>query len=316
MQRITACFVLVLVALTAPAVNARHATGDHLVVHVEGVVSSISGDLITILEGRITIDVGAAHVTRFGERGERREAEISLGDRIVATSFDSATTGTLLAHIVVIITPPDGRLVGTVQRIDSARGTLVVLGQTIEGTEKTRFESSQRGRTIASLDDLVPGDPVTVAVDVEGAALQARAVHLLPLQQERIAGVVKSIGREVWVITSRAGDTAVYVTEATRIEGEPAPGDQVEAAGTRDSAGNFVADWIRKVVREPVAHPSVVRFDGRVEAIRGDRWIVGGRDVQVQRGTTITGNPVVGDGVRVIGTQRGDLVLARSIEKL
>jgi hypothetical protein len=77
-----------------------------------------------------------------------------------------------------------------------------------------------------------------------------------------------------------------------------------------------VADWIRRIAREPVAHPQHVRFDGRVEAIRANRWIVAGREVHVGRETRISGNPGVGDGVRVIGVRRGDLIVARSIEKL
>ncbi len=282
---------------------------------VSGTVSTVSGNLITIMDGWVTIDASNA---TFGSReGLASIADVKPGSRIDAAISAAGPGGTLQASRIIILDLPDGSLAAVVDAVNTANNTLTVLGKTIQVTPATRiFGSTPNQMTLA---DIKAGDHVAVEVDATAAGLVAEVIHVMPPRPNAfVDGTVKSIGADSWTITARDGrDVTVLVNAQTKIEGSPKVGDNVHVVGMTDAAGNIVALAISlAVTRPPTPPPAMHSFEGVVKSIGPREWLVDTTRVLVSEKTEITGAPVVGDTVRVTGMKNRDgSFLAVKIEK-
>ncbi len=256
---------------------------------VSGIVSGVSGNLVSLAGGLVTIDISHANVT----------GTISAGSLIFAmlSSSNVAPGAPLPASMVAVTRIPDITLTGPVQAVDTANATLTVLGQTIHIDSNTSFG----GQNVHGLGDIVTSDLVALDAEVTTGVLTAtRVLVFAPVLRlpVLIHGTVKSIGTTSWVITDNHGkDVTVVINAQTKIIGSPKVGDTVDVLANVDSANNYVAISIIAEIPLPQLHLS-----GVVKSIGPTQWVIGpavgmGPDflVQVNAKTKIFGNPQLGD---------------------
>jgi hypothetical protein len=213
---------------------------------VSGTVSSVSGPLVFIANGLISIDTTGAKLV-----GD----DLTLGSFVIATlkSGDVAPNAPLPATLVMVVHIPQAALTGTVTSVDLAGSTFALLGRTIKVTPDTSFSGLLTLRRM-TLADLFPSMLVAVEANTGGGVLTARSVEVLtPLRiaPTRFTGFVKTIGATQWTIGlgpagSLAPDFLVKVDANTKIIGDPKVGDRVNVVGELTSTG-FTASSITKI---------------------------------------------------------------------
>ncbi len=274
---------------------------------VTGFVTTVSGNLITLLNGNVTIDVSGAMFSK--RKGAATIADVKPGLQIVALLKNpQAAPGTMLqAASVTILDVAAGSLYGPVQSVDVAGSTLTIFGALVHVTSDTRIYTFRGGRTPA-LSDIKPGDMVVTEVNVNGSALVAETIQVIPpMPNASLEGTVKSIGTTSWVITTRSGDVTVTVTAETKIDPAVKVGDKVYVIGSADPAGNMtaLAIYAARPVPPPTTTPSL---EGKVKSIGATAWVIttdDGKDVTVivTANTKIDPSVNVGDAVLVIGSK-------------
>lgn len=266
---------------------------------VSGKVTSVSGNIIALANGAVTIDAsGAKIVDDHGGAGSL--SSIAPGTTIFAVlnAVNVAPNAPLPAVTIAVHRQAEVTLTGPVQ----AKGTdtITVLGRAIKVDANTSFGG--RGRSLA---DIVVGDVVIVEANAAAGGLLATSVMTmtpLPKTPTIIHGTVKSIGADSWVITDTAGkEWTIAINAQTKIIGTPKVGDTVEILVNTDTANQYVAV---SIIKSPVVLPFIV-FSGQVKSIAATQWVVhdsrSGKDitVAVNAQTQISGSPQVNDGVIV-----------------
>ena len=213
---------------------------------VSGTVSSLSGSLVLIANGLISIDTAGAKIV-----GD----DLAVGAFVTATlkSGDVAPNAPLPATLVLVAHIPQATLSGTVTSVDIVSSKLTLLGRTINVTPDTKFSGLLTLRRM-TLADVFPSMLVAVEANVAGGALVAKSVEVLtPLRiaPARFTGFVKSIGAKEWTVGlgpagSLAPDFLVTVDALTKISGDPKVGDRVNVVGELTATG-FLASSITKV---------------------------------------------------------------------
>ena len=163
---------IVLTAVTAFAQEKRVAAGN-----ITGFVTTVSGNLVTVLNGTVAIDTKGA--TFQNRKGSATIADVRPGMQVsVGISNPGAAAGTMLQAItVVILDSPAGSLNGPVQSVDVAGSALTVFGARVQVTANTRIISSLR-KTDFTLAGIKTGDTVTVEVSITGSALIADSIFV------------------------------------------------------------------------------------------------------------------------------------------
>ena len=274
---------------------------------VTGEVTAVSGNLITLAAGLVTIDATNAKILR-GD-GEATIAAIQPGALILATLQETdAASGPLVATAIAILRNADVAFTGTTQSVDVAGSQFVLLGRTIKVDANTTFVNFGDRSSIAGLQ---PNMLVIVEADVAAGALVATRITLIspiPPRPHVVSGVVKSIGTAEWVITVDKHDTTFVVNASTKILGSPKAGDKVEVLYTVDSAHANVALSIIKSVEVP----KLVKFTGIVKSIDAPRWVItrddDHKDVVVNWPESVRIFPLakVGDRVEVLAIEQTD----------
>ena len=275
---------------------------------VTGEVTSVSGNLITLADGLVTIDATGAKVLH-GE-GATTIAAIQPGALILATLQESGTASTapLVATAIAILRNADVTFTGTIQTVDVPGSQFQLLNRTIKVNASTTFVNFGAHASIAGLQ---ANTLVIVEANVAAGALVASRITLIapiPPRPQIASGVVKSIGTDAWVITVRDHDTTFVVNASTRILGAPKAGDKVEVLYTVDSAHANVALSILKSFEVP----KIVKFTGTVKTRETPRWVItrddDHKDVVVNWPASSLMSPVakVGDHVAVVGTENSD----------
>lgn len=264
---------------------------------VSGVVSSISGNIISLAGGLVTVDASNAKIA--DERGGAGSiASITPGSTILAVLGANVTTNTPLPAISISVQRiAQVELTGTVSAVGAT--SLTVLGRTINVDANTSFGDRAR-----NLGDVFVNDVVTVTANVSGGALLAASLRVTsppPRPPTVIHGAVKSIATQSWVITDKAGkDWPVLVNSQTKIVGDPKIGDAVEILANIDNAGQYVAVSIAKT--PVIVGTPTLDFSGSVKEIGAKSWTIRTEKavvVAVNEKTKITGDPKVNDGVHV-----------------
>lgn len=278
---------------------------------VSGIVSSVSGNLIRLADGLITIDTTGAKLSGHSPIEPGMVVFASL------TTTNVAANAPLPAAAVNATRLPDATLFGPVQSIDTAARTLTLLGRTIRVTDQTSFGGIYKRRDGAApgLGDILPNQLVQVHADAVGGQLVATSILVLaPTVPEVHAtrGTVKSIGPDAWLIERERGDDLTLVIDAqTRIAGSPKVGDTVEVLYRVDSSHANVAISIIKFERP--APPPVVdifRFTGKVKSIAAREWTItresGDQRVVIDPQSRIEPGIATGDTVEVLAQRKED----------
>jgi len=224
---------------------------------VSGTVSAISGNIIQIANGTVTLDAaGAKIVDTSGEAVTL--GSIATGSLIVASvkSDNIAPNAPIPATLIAVSKPAALTLTGPVTSVDAAHNSFVLLGRTIQVTPQTSFAAPFFGASVKGLADLQPNELVTVQANPGGTqSIVAVSVLVMSMhtdQPELIHGTVKSIAADAWVITDNGKDTTVAVNAQTQIVGNPKVGDSVIALARNDSSGKLVAISIMKSLLPPM----------------------------------------------------------------
>lgn len=245
MSRLTRIAIATLLLLSLPAA-ARMTPGLPAQGTVSGFVTTVSGNLITVLNGTVTIDASSA-AFRNG-RGSATLADVKPGSQIFASIRNpQAPPGTVLqASSIMIVDPPAGTLSGPIHSVDLAGSALTIMGARVIVTPGTRIVAMTRNGN-ATLADIKAGDNVSIVVNISGSALVAESIHVIPpIPDTMLEGTVKSIEPMSWVITTRNDTVTISINANTRIEPGIAVGDSVIVIGARDAAGNVTAMAIMK----------------------------------------------------------------------
>jgi hypothetical protein len=275
---------------------------------VTGEVTAVSGNLITLAAGLVTIDATNAKILH-GD-GASTIAAIQPGALIIATlqETDTTSTGPLVATAIAILRNADVTFTGTTQSVDVAGGQFVLLGRTMKVGAGTTFVNFGDQASIASLQANML---VIVEADVAAGALVATRITLIspiPPRPHVVSGVVKSIGTAEWVITVDQHDTTFVVNASTKILGSPKAGDKVDVLYTVDTANANVALSIIKSIEVP----KISKFTGVVKSIAGPRWVItrddDHKDVAVNWPESVRIFPIVkvGDRVEVLAIEQTD----------
>jgi exosome complex RNA-binding protein Csl4 len=213
---------------------------------VAGTVSAVSGNIISVANGTVTIDASTAKVVDANGAAVT-PSSIATGSLIVATlkSDNVAANAALPATFIAVSKPAALTLTGAVQAVDAAHNNFTLLGRTIQVTAQTSFGGPFLGTNVKSLADIQPNELVAVQANPGGAqTLVAAAVMLLSPHIDHpqvLHGTVKSIAADAWVIRVDGKDTTVAVNAQTQITGSPKVGDSVVVTAVTDSSDKLVA---------------------------------------------------------------------------
>ena len=270
---------------------------------VSGVVTGVSGDIISLAGGLVTIDASNAKIA--GENGATiAVSSITPGEMVFAvlSSSNVAANAALPATIIGVTRIPQVTLGGPVQSVGT--NSFTVLGRTIMVDANTSFGG--RPTPMSTLSSIVAGDLVQVQANAVNGALLATSVLVFPPMPKPatvIHGTVKSIGTDSWVISDRANkEWTVVVNAQTKITGDPKVGDTVDVLVNTDSANQYVA---LSIIKSAITAQPITVFLGTVKSIGPTSWVItdSGRNkditVAVNAQTKISGNPQVNDGVEV-----------------
>lgn len=116
-------------------------------------------------------------------------------------------------------------------------------------------------------------------------------------------GTVESVGDGMWMV----GGMTFIVDTSTKFEGDPQLGDFVEVEYVLQPDGSLLALKIDAENDDgPTGDEEVIEFNGLVESITEDLWIVGGMSFVVAPFTELEGDPQLGDMVEVEYAVRSD----------
>lgn len=261
----------------------------------------------------VTFDAGAAVVTVSGVATP--VASLRKGMVALVTGLVDGTSGT--AETVQV----EEVLKGTVDaKIDAV--TMVVLGQTVEITPDTVFES---GIVPASLDGLQVGDPVEVYGFLKslGVVSAARVEKESNLSEFRVVGIIQNLDANA--MTFDLGAQGVDYSSADTSDlpgGVPANGQIVEVRAPPGLNGNneVMAERV-KSYGEGDAPDDVedVEIEGFVTSVTSaTEFVVGTQAVQTN-GTTVfeggtSADVVVGIELEVEGSLAAGVLVAREVE--
>lgn len=150
------------------------------------------------------------------------------------------------------------------------------------------------------------GDMAAVWGESTAGGLVAARILVMDAREMHFRGVIKSMGKDVWVFTTPAGDQEVMVNDATVIEGTPDVGD------TANVSAVILPDGLLATKIAVAEAGGETHFVGVIKEMKPDSWVitVGVMDktVGITADTLIEGDtPDVGDmaAVWAVNTDAG-----------
>jgi hypothetical protein len=222
-----------------------------------------------------------------GQPGAESDLRVGQVVRIEGKLDSSGTTGT--ATRVVF----DNEVEGPVQSVDLANGRLVVLGRTVQVGPDTSFDDAFVPR---SLDGVTVGE----RVEVSGFTASDGTVSATRIERKGTQGSYEVKGSVAALDTNartfQLGTLTVsYATAQLSgfASGQPANGDAVEAIGTLDGAGVFVAARLEKDGEAPGAQDDGADYEGLVTRfVSATDFSVDGQRVTTTSATVYEGGTV------------------------
>ncbi len=216
----------------------------------------------------------------------------------------SATPSATATAIPATRTPPREvkiRFKGIIEAITADAWTIG--GQLVRIGANTRIDEREEKAAVGVMARVLAirhEDDTLLAIEI---AIERAAQA--PEQPFEFQGLIESFGPTQWII----GGYTVLITADTLIEGSPQEGLLAEVKALRQSDGSVRATHI--VVRLPSEE---VQFEGLIEILDAEEWIVDGITVRIDAQTIIIGTPAVGYPVEIQGLLLPDgAVLGRRI---
>jgi len=234
--------------LTVAAMTAALLTGCDSTEQVAGVdrggspVAVVTRGEITgfgsVIVGGVRYETGGAEIVVDGEPGT--EAGLSVGAVVTLQGERVPGADTGAASRIEF----DDNVEGLVDAVDTATGTVIILGRTVHVSVDTLFE----GEGAAGLEDLSPGDAAEVSgFDRADGSVEATLVRLKATPDRlELTGVVAQLDE----VASRLRIGGALVDYGSAMlegfpAGAPSNGDLVEARGSeRDIDGNLIAETL------------------------------------------------------------------------
>jgi outer membrane biosynthesis protein TonB len=192
---------------------------------------------------------------------------------------------------------PVFRLIDMVNRVEGARWTIGTL--TFDTDAQTRFIGEPNLGYQVAVIYVVPPDGVQRAIEIR--TLVVAVATPIPFA---MTGRLESISGDKWTV----GGIVIRVTGDTDLENDPQIGDMVQVTGKQRADGEIIATKIR-ALRQVEKN-----FEGPIEEMAGDHWVVGGVYVLIDGSTEITGDPAIGRTAQVSAlVQDNGSLLARRI---
>ena len=193
------------------------------------------------------------------------------------------------------------RIRGRIQALSSDSWT--VDGVQVRIQSSTRIDESEARATVGAMATVLAvrnEDESLVAVEIK--------VEAEPPAQEQpfeFQGLISSWSETQWVV----GGYALIVNPFTLIDGSPQKGLLAEVKSVLLSDGTILAKQIS--IRLPTDE---VQFEGLIQSLSANEWVVDGVAVRIDSQTQVVGSPAVGSQVEVQGLLLPDgAVLARRI---
>ncbi len=214
-----------------------------------------------------------------------------------ATATRTATLTPAPTHTPTATSLPVFRLFGRLNKIEDNRWTIDDL--TVYTDAETDIQSDPRigDRVSVTYETLPNGNHHAIGIIMEARA----AATPVPIS---ITDRLNSMDGATWIV----GRWVVTITGDTTIEGNPQVGEMVEVNGRRKSDSELTANTIsvRRLIEKP--------FQGTIQEIAADHWIVEGEYVIVNENTQIIGEPAIGRDAQVDAViQLDGSLLARRI---
>ena len=294
------CFALALASQT----QAQARILPHPGTTVSGTVTSVNGSILTLFDGRITLDASRALVR--SELGSLLVSDIKPGDRISAF-VQVSPTGAWMAEMIHVLRTPDALIAGAAEAVDANAGTITLLGQQVRVTPNTVIRGL--GGAAVQLRDILPRQQVRIELDAAQPGLVAKTIIVtspVPDIRSSFVGIVEKIEGDTWTFRSGDETVVVKVTSETNVAGTPRVGDKVVVMYKTDTAGQKLAIAIGPV-------PSIPRPDRPID---GHVTELTATSLTIRRGNgesvTFTvndqtqffgGRPAVGDRVLVFSRE-------------
>lgn len=112
-------------------------------------------------------------------------------------------------------------------------------------------------------------------------------------------GLIQDTEPQYWVV----GNRLVFVTDRTSISGRPEIGALAEVKGTLTYGDIVLAKSIQVTLPDAIAK---VEFEGVIESMTEDQWIVGGTRVKISPVTVVEGSPALDMIAEVQGVLQPD----------
>jgi hypothetical protein len=274
---------------------------------VKGVVTAVSDSRVTV--NAILFDASHADVFVNGVCATLADIHPGATATVYGEFSDATHTGTAAAIYV------EEAVIGGIDAIDSAAGTMSVIGQSIVVTSATALGDDIQPNQLSTLS---ANDMVAVSgVKRPDGTLEATRIRRWPQEADfAVAGVVTTIDPAQQLL--RVGGVTVLYTNARLVNFPDAtihPGDYVRAlgqnivvvSGFENSSG--VDAWViqRAVIPAPDPSKDIV-LQGAMNVVRaGDDFDVAGQPVKMTSGTRIAGLGMATDWGPVFLTVFGSL---------
>lgn len=306
------------------------ADGDSEDVEFTGVVESIGGQNWVVAGNTVV-------VTPETEIDED-DGQIAVGS-CVSVEGEPLGDGSILAEEIEAEDPeecglPPGTGVGAGQEVEFtgqiesiSGGTWMIAGRTVivdADTELEEDEGPLDEGACASVEGVRQSDGSVLADEIESEEPEECGLGGPDVEEVEFTGTIESIAGDMWVIAGRTVRTDDE-TEFDADDGVLDVGGCASVEGTLLANGDVLADEIEAEDPEecgggspggPGGAGREIEFEGPVESISPEAWVVAGRNVVIDTETEFDDDPiVVGSCVSVEGVllTSGD-VLAREIE--
>jgi len=220
------------------------------------------------------------------------------------TSTPSATPSATATLIPPTPVPPREVKVRFEGRIEAiAADVWTIDGQLVRIDANTRIDEQEGTAAVGAMARVIAirqqdGTLLAIEITIERA-------EQTPEQPFEFQGLIESFSPTQWIV----GGHTLIITEDTLIEGTPHKGFLAEVKALRQSDGSLLAVHI--FVRPPTEE---VQFEGVIQSLGAEEWIVDGVTVRLDAETIVEGTPAVGSRVEVEGLLLPDgAVLARRI---
>ena len=192
---------------------------------LRGSIKSVSPNEIVITDAQqhdTTVELTSTTMIRKGDQAIT-SADLAIGDRVEVTAMQS---GTMLNALLVKVEEneePQQPLIEVTGTIKSISSTQIVVTDSQQHDTTFQIVATtviRKGDQSATPADLAVGDRVEVLGMANGATNTAVAIHADAPEMEEdveVSGVVKSLGANSLVLTTRSGDVTVNVDANTRI---------------------------------------------------------------------------------------------------